>query len=476
MSGSKLVLTTFIILIVAGGGFLGFYFYINKTTPLEQAPLEPTKPTFQGFDQTSLDSGTKKKTDLGSFDGGTTTTDTAVVATTSAVVIQKEPQLRLISPQPIAGADFIIRDVDTSTSSVNVVVSTSTKKIASQINKKVVPTEFIRYVLRSTGNVLETSTSTATTTRITITTIPKIHEAYFNAKGDGVIIRDIVGSDSIRTRLLSLKTDANNSTSTILLTTTSSFPDNITELAISNDRSKIFYTKNSGTRGTVTDFTGASNIPTFTSTFREWLPQWIGGNTLLLNTKPSAVALGYVYTLDTKTSAIKKVFGGVTGLTTLASSDSKYLIYADTSNNTMDLNQYNLKDGSERKLFASTLPEKCVWGNKYPEVIYCAVPKIVVSQYNYPDDWYMGVAHFDDNIWRLNLKTGENKLIVNPARQVGLALDIKNMKMSKNDDYLIFEDKNTISLWGLPLVPPYIATSTIKAMFKTATTTASSTR
>lgn len=474
MSGSKLVLTVFIILIVAGGGFLGFYFYINKTTPLEQAPLEKTKPTFQGFDQTSLDSGPKDKTDLGSFDGNTGPTEATTTSTPS--VLAKEPQLRLISPQPIAGADFIIREVDNSTSSNSTTSSTSTKKVVAKSTKKTTPVEFIRYVLRSTGNVLETSSSTATTTRITNTTLPKIHEAYFNVKGDGVIIRDIIGTDSIRTRLLSLKTNPENATSTILLTTTSSFPDNITELAVSTDRSKIFYTKNSGTRGTVTDFTGVSNIPTFTSTYREWLPQWIGTNTILLNTKPSSSALGYLYTLDTKTSAIKKVFGGVLGLTTLASTDNKLLVYADTSNNTMDLNQYNLKDGSERKLFASTLPEKCVWGNKYPEIIYCAVPKSVPSQFNYPDDWYMGVAHFDDNIWRMNLKTGENKLVVNPARQVGLALDIKSMKMSKNDDYLIFEDKNTLSLWGLPLSAPYISTSTIKAMFKVATSTASTTQ
>lgn len=131
------------------------------------------------------------------------------------------------------------------------------------------------------------------------------------------------------------------------------------------------------------------------------------------------------------------------------------------------MNLYNLKENSNWLLPAETLPEKCVWGNKYTKVIYCAVPKVVSKDHIYPDDWYLGLTHFDDAIWRMNLDTGENKLIVDPIKQIPFSLDIVNMKLSKNDDYLIFEDKNTLSLWGMKLKNNFpVATSSAKTTSK----------
>lgn len=456
MSRSKLVLSALIILIIAGGGLLGFYFYINKTSPLEQAPLAPNKPTFKGFDQMNLETKQPPKIDLGSYDENATTTATTPEATSTVDIVEKEPLLRLISPQPVAGADFVIHDVDISTSSAVLSTSTltaasTTKKLAAKVPKKIISSELIRFVLRANGNIFETSSSTPIITRITNVTFPKLQEAYFNIKGDGVIIRNIIGDDGIQTRYLSLKPDTANSTSTLFLITSTNFPNNITQMAVTLDKSKIFYVTNSSPRGTITSFAGLGKISAFDSPFREWLPQWLGPNTMLLNTKPSATTPGYLYSLDTKTSNIKKVIGNITGLTTLASNDGKNLLYADTESSNIQLSLLNLKDRSERFLFAQTLPEKCVWGNKNAEVVYCAVPKEVSNLNSYPDDWYLGLVHFDDNIWKLNLKTGENKFLANPMQQLGIPLDIVNMKLSKNDNYLIFTDKNTLSLWGLEI-------------------------
>lgn len=466
MSGSKLVAAIFIIIILSLGGLLGFYFYLNRSSPLEQAPVAKTKTTFSGFDQVTLDNNsgnTGTRTDLGSYNPSSTTTSTStlVIATTTDPDAPELP--RLISAQPIAGADFIIRDVNISTSSVATGTSTAEIKLALK-NKKMIPVEFIRFILKSNGNIFETGTSsTSTVDRITIKTIPKLHEAFFNAKGDGLIIRSIIGDDGILTRFLSLKPDPDQATSTIQLSSSVNLPLNITQLAISPDKTKIFYIRNSETRGTISNLDGGGKVNLFDSPFREWLTQWASSGTILLNTKPSALAQGYLYSLDAKNSNIKKLLGGV-GLTSLASNDGQNIIYTTTEDNDLHMILHDIKSGSERP-FNGTLPEKCVWGNKYTKIVYCAVPKTVSSEHNYPDDWYLGFVSFDDTVWRLNTETGENKVLMIPDKELGgISLDIINMRISKNDDYLMFEDKTTMSLWGLKLKSPYppvvVATST----------------
>lgn len=457
MSGSKLVFAIFLILILSLGGLLGFYFYLNRSNTLNQAPVAGTKPTFTGFDQVTLDNPQNNKPgiDLGSYSSTTTATSTA----TTTPVVNDEELLRLISPQPVAGHDFIVRDVDISTSSTPIGTSTQAMQLALK-NKRLVPREFIRYILKATGNIFETGTSsTSTTDRLTNKTIPKLQEAFFNTKGDGVIIRNVIGNDGIQTRYLSLKPDPYQGTSTIQNVTTTDLPLNITQIVPSPDKTKVFYTRNTAPRGTVANWDGGGKTTLFDSPFREWLPQWVTTNSLLLNTKPSGLAAGYLYSLDYKTGTIKKILGGGLGLTSLGSIDGQRIIYTTTKNNKLEMSMYDVKENSSWVLPTETLPEKCVWGNKYTRVMYCAIPKVVSRDKAYPDDWYLGLVHFRDAIWKVDLNTARNTLIVDPDKQLDFPLDIINMKLSKNDDYLIFEDKNTFSLWGLKLKTPVVATS-----------------
>ncbi len=462
MSGSKLVFAIFLIITLSVGGLLGFYFYLNRTTTLDQSPVERTAPAFSGFDQVTLDNtqNNRPAVDLGSYSDTSTTTATTTAAATSTVV-NTEELLRLISAQPVAGHDYIVRDVDISTTSTP--TGTSTQEIQRALrNRKIVQIEFIRYILRATGNIFETGTSsTSTNDRITNKTIPKLHEAFFNSRGDGVIIRNVLGNDGVQTRYLSLKPDPALGTSTIQNVSSTDLLVNITQLALSPDKAKLFSIRDFGPTGTISNLDGAAKVTLFESTFKEWLLQWVTTNTILLNTKPSGLTSGYLYSIDAKTGTITKVLGGILGLTSLASKDGQRVLYSATGNNKLELNSYTLKDTSNWTLPAETLPEKCVWGNKYTKVIYCAVPKNVPRANVYPDDWYLGLIHFNDFIWRMNLETGENKIIVDPEKQTTIPLDIINMKLSKNDDYLTFEDKSTLSLWGIKLNSPIPAAAPI---------------
>ena len=465
MSGSKLVFTIFLIIILSLGGLLGFYFYLNRTSTLDQAPVAGTKPTFTGFDQVTLDNpqNNKNRVDLGSY-----TTPTSTVATSTIVIAKpaEEELLRLISAQPVAGHDFIIREVDISTSSTPIGTSSAAIKLA-QKNKKLVPMEFIRFILKATGNVFETGTSsTSTNDRLTNKTIPKLQEAFFNSKGDGVIIRNVLGNDGIQTRYLSLKPDQIQGTSTIQNVSTTDLALNITQMAPSPDKTKLFYTRNTGDRGTVSNWDGGGKTTLFNSPFREWLPQWMTTGNLLLNTKPSGLTAGYLYNIDTKTGTVKKVIGGGLGLTSLGSTDGQKILYTTTEDNRLKMNIYDVKESFSWVLPAETLPEKCVWGNKYKSIVYCAIPKVVSNNHAYPDDWYLGLVHFSDVIWKMDLTTARNTVIVDPEKQTSFPLDITNMKLSKNDDYLTFVDKNTYSLWGIKLKTPVVATTTAPIKIK----------
>ena len=78
-------------------------------------------------------------------------------------------------------------------------------------------------------------------------------------------------------------------------------------------------------------------------------------------------------------------------------------------------------------------------------MLYCALP-INISSSNQPDDWYQGVASFDDGIWSKNITTGESKSILSR-----FGADIMNIFISDDENYLIFTNKNDGTLWSLKL-------------------------
>ena len=69
----------------------------------------------------------------------------------------------------------------------------------------------------------------------------------------------------------------------------------------------------------------------------------------------------------------------------------------------------------------------------------------------YPDVWYQGASAFSDAIWRINVDTEEIRLFSNLTSESNSVIDVTNLKINSTDDYLIFNDKFDLSLWGLRL-------------------------
>jgi len=316
------------------------------------------------------------------------------------------------------------------------------------------PTEFapaLRYVDRATGNIYETFADTIQEKQFSETVIPKIYEAFFGNKGEAVVMRYLNGDartietflGSLPAELLGGDTTGNNEIKGV------SLPDDIEDMSISPDTGSAFYLFDVGndTVGTTINLTTNKKVQVFDSPFNEWLSFWPNSKTITLTTKPASGIPGYMYALSLSNKSFSKVFGGINGLTTLASPDGKMVLYADDG---LTLSVYHEDTKTSDLLGVKTLPDKCVWGQA-SDVIYCAVPKSIGGG-EYPDSWYQGEVSFSDQVWKIDVKTGNTTMITDPLTISG-GEDIDGIKLTLDDgdNYLFFVNKKDSYLWELEL-------------------------
>lgn len=306
-------------------------------------------------------------------------------------------------------------------------------------NKKV----FVRYIERGLGHIYQTDRATYEEARVSSVTRPKITEALWGRGGKGLVLRtlDAKNLDQIKTRTVSLD-DPSNQKET-------SFPDFIPFMATSGDGTDaLFYLANSAdlSLGAVSTFGKTKESVPFRSSFTEWLPQFPNKNLVTLTTRPSANIPGYTFFLNPATKKLDSVLGGINGLTTLTRGDGLYVLYSKTVNGNFPLFVYDAQKKVSRDLSIYTLPEKCVWGLKDPNTAYCAVPKNYQTG-NYPDLWYQGVVSFTDELWKLNVITGDATRLLSLNDPTTPKLDIQNMAISSDDAHLAFMNKVTGTPW-----------------------------
>lgn len=174
--------------------------------------------------------------------------------------------------------------------------------------------------------------------------------------------------------------------------------------------------------------------------------EWPSDKFIALKTKPSGLAYGLLYLLDTKTQKTERILGGIYGLTVKFSPSGKNVLYSQTQSSGFGLNLSSLdltkKTVKNLNLFA--LPEKCVW-NQDDRTIYCSVIK-TENSYIMPDDYYKGSIDFSiEEITKVNLGTGEIKKIISAN------FDATNLFLSKDDAYLFFINKKDGRLYRLTL-------------------------
>jgi Tol biopolymer transport system component len=124
--------------------------------------------------------------------------------------------------------------------------------------------------------------------------------------------------------------------------------------------------------------------------------------------------------------------------------------YSESFRGSERLSYYDIKSGNDKSLQVATFSDKCVWANTDNSTIYCAVPKNIPSGI-YPDSWYQGISSFTDNFWKINVDTGTTNLIYETGKNDTADVDAMNLRISPDDKYLVFTNKDDLSLWGLKI-------------------------
>ncbi|MSU44747.1 hypothetical protein EXS45_01015 [Candidatus Nomurabacteria bacterium] len=384
-------------------------------------------------------------------------------------VEEETPKVKLIkiSSMPIAGFTVFIKERLKEIPIVN-----TTPPLALPLSEEGVPpakggagglkttkptpplTEFmpaLRYVAKATGNIYQTFADKIEERKFSTTTIPKVYEAYFGNRGEFVSMRYLKGDErTIETFVGALPKELLGGDMTENNEIKGSFlPNNVKDISISPDTSKVFYLWTSGESmiGTTLNLKNNKKVQVFDSPFTEWLSQWPTDNIITLTTKPSVGVPGYIYTIDGSGKNLTKVLGEINGLTTLVGPNGKLVLYG---NNNLSLNIYHTDTRNSDLLGVRTLPEKCVW-SKISDAIYCAVPKSINSG-DYPDTWYQGEVSFNDQIWKIDAKTGNTTLILDLATLTkGEEIDSIKLTLDESENYLFFVNKKDSFLWKLEL-------------------------
>jgi len=347
-------------------------------------------------------------------------------------------------------------------SNINGVVSDSGNKAANKLfqisdapvagfvafsPKKDAPT-IIRYVDRATGHIYDVNPFTLEKTKITNNTIPKIIEAYFKNDGSAVLLRSLTSSSIVQNISLSLIAPKASSTDSLYTIITTELRGNMGDVWV-GPNNLLAYSLVDDNSISTSNFDGTKATRLFSSAFTDWRVQFDNPANIVLVTKTSANVSGFAYNLSTKTGALSKLVGPLNALTLTESPDNKRFAYSYNSNGQTIFALQTVDTGEITKILPATFADKCVWSKKNTGILYCGTPNSIGAFE--PDNWYRGTSHFSDQIWKFNMITATSEILAEPKKNSGIDIDTENVFLSPNEDYLIFMNKNDLTLWALKL-------------------------
>lgn len=328
-------------------------------------------------------------------------------------------KLRKISSEPVSGAETI-----------NIKAGT-----------------IVHYIEKATGHIYEVELFSPKQNRISNTTIPIAYEAKWGNNGNSFVaqyLRD--DNDTVDTFSFTLKSNSTTTDTAIVGTT---LPPGITDVSIYGD--SIFYlqTDSAGSSGFISNIDGTKRTKVWSSTMKELVSQFVNKDTVLLSTKPLEDSPGYLYSINTKTGVSKRILGNIPGMSALGNTDaSKIAVLSQGDRSVISIFEPKTVKSTETSL--TTFPEKCVWGRKNKDILYCALPINYIGV-NGLTSWYKGLVLFTDNIWKYEVTTGATSLVLDLSKEAGEDIDLIKPVISENDQYIVFMNKKDNSLWSLDL-------------------------
>ncbi len=440
-----------VVFLTVGIIILGLYFYTKNSTP---NTTNTDKTIYQKFNP--FGTSTKVSTENTPEETNTPTEN----------IVKEASKFHQITNFAVAGATYFedmrllpIKEkvVETTPAVTPEVTTTETKTPIKITNTKILPktaktvlpikpaeptTEIVpslRYVEKATGHVYQMYLDTKVENKISNSTIPSVYETIFDSKANSIIYRYISPDDnnSITSFVASLGGKSNF------------LSPNILDISLSPDKSKFFslIESKTGVTGIIKSFEETKTTQVFTSSFSEWLSQWVTDKNIYLTTKPSYLVEGSVFNLNTTNGTLSKIFGGVKGLTTLANNDGTSIIFGASLDIGPKLNLFDIKNHTSSDLNVYGLPEKCIWSSDNINV-YCSIPNVITGT-QYPDVWYQGLVTFDDRVVKINTQTKDIISIANSSNDK--PVDATHLFLDKKESKLFFINKKDSTLWSLDL-------------------------
>jgi len=323
--------------------------------------------------------------------------------------------------------------------------------IGASFFESVLASSTIRFIERETGHVYEAYLDNPDVVRISNTTVPRLQVVMWGDNGNILLLQYLDDTGEAIESFVARVDLANDETNDGFLTGSFLPQGNLGAIAnrLTDD---VFYMMSSGDEIDVfvSDNFGSSNSKIMTTPIKDWNVSWSGETVVSMTTKPAFGVGGFLYELNSNTGSFNKVLGPVNGLTTLTSPYIDLTLYSEIELGTFSLNTYDIDNNSSTRLSLTTLPEKCAWSPKNTSVIYCAVPKSLPGSLM-PDAWYQGSISFDDVIWKIDVESGLQEVIVDLEEFANNPVDAIELVVNKDETALLARDKGTGELWLIDL-------------------------
>lgn len=421
-----IILILIIIAIIAGGVYYWMFFRDTKLT------IDNTVDTTPKSGFTPLNTNNTPR-------DNTPTATTSIVTTNTPIDYSNPstlPSLRQLSADPVAGMFASTTKIKTTPSSTTTVDVT-----------------LVRFIDRGTGHIYQANNLTSDIEKISNTTLPKIYEGYWNKNLTASVLRYLKdGTDTITNFYAEIRKVPNSiASSTTPYEIKGKYLSDINGVAVSPTGDRIFTWNIENGRGSgyISTFDEKTRLKIFDSPLNQVNVDWPEASTITLTTKGLSIANGYTYSINTKTLDSKKVIGPVRGLSSKMSSDAKHVIYS-IGGSDIETRVLNISTGTSTEVIFKTLADKCVWSKLRKNEVYCAVPTEIPDGL-YPEDWYKGTVSFVDQIWVLDVTSGEVHLLANPLNLAKTIMDATELTLDPKENYLYFINKVDLSLWVLDL-------------------------
>ena len=231
-------------------------------------------------------------------------------------------------------------------------------------------------------------------------------------------------------------------------TSTAALPQDLAGFSWSPDGKSLAYLQRIDNRlNLVTADSSGRNAKTIYSTpALDVQVSWTTSDKLALQTAPSGLAEGFIFTYSRSANSFARLLGPFFGLTSSWSPDgSRVLVLTtNTAGQNLNLTVYDSSGKPQLVLTPPTLPEKCVWQSS--KIIYCAVPRSSLSVSILPDEYLRGELNTSDRVLRLDLENKKTQEVFDQED-----FDISNLIVTKNEGYLFFVNRKDGALWSLKL-------------------------